>query len=93
MWYNFGMKHTVKGSSGVWSDFFTKAGKPIHFTIRRIAVVYALLGAFGALLFLKGMLVLVVASSDPFAPVVMTLGGMLLLGSALLISIELEEKK
>lgn len=74
----------------ILGEFFTDAGKPIRVVLSRITVVYALLGAFGAVLFLQGMLDLVGTDVDPFAPIAMTIGAMFLLGSALMISVMLE---
>jgi hypothetical protein len=83
--------HHVESPFEILGDFFTDIAKPIHFAVRRIAIVYGLLGAFGAMLFWQGMWALAGTVHDPFAPIAMTIGAMLLLGSGLLISVMLEE--
>lgn len=83
--------HHVESPFEALGEFFTDAGRPIHFVIKRMTLVYGLLGAFGALLFWQGMWALAGTVPDPFAPIAMTIGAMLLLGSALLISVMVEE--
>lgn len=80
----------VQSPFEILGEFFTDVRKPVHVVLRRVTVVYALLGAFGAILFLQGMLDLVGTDVDPFAPIAMTIGAMFLLGSGLLISVMIE---